>query len=147
MRITLVVSLVEALENLFQLAIRNATARVCHRNEGILGVGIGLCELEGGGRFVPRDDVEGERDASARGRELHRVGQEVHHDLLHLVHIGPHREGVLEAVGLELDALGAGVELEQLRDALERGDDVALRGPQLEFLVADAVEVQELVHQ
>ena len=146
-RIALVVSLVEPLENLLQLAFRDALSSVGYGNLRILAVRIGLGKLELPGRILARDDVEGECNATTRRRKLHRVGQEVHDDLLHLVHIGPHGEGVLQSVGLEFDALGAGVEAEQVRDALQRSDDVALGHLQLQFLVSDPVEVQQLVHE
>ena len=113
----------------------------------ILAVRVRFGERESLGSLFAGNHVEGERDAPAGRGKLHRVGHQVHDDLLDLVHVGPHRIGILQAEGDQFDALGAGIEAEQVRDALERGDDVALRDLQLQFLVTDAIEIQELVHQ
>ena len=147
LRISLIVGLVEPLENLLQLPFRDAAARVGDGDLRILAIRISFRERERRSSLVPRHDVEGQRHPAAGGREFHRVGHQVHHDLLDLVHIGPHREGILQPVGGEFDPLGTGIEPEQVRDAGERCYDVALGDLELQFLVADAVEIQELVHQ
>ena len=143
----MVVSLVKPFKNLFQLVFRDAATGICNGNLRKLAVRIGFRQGKDRRRLFPRDHVESQRHPSAGRGEFHRVGEKVHHYFLDLVGIGPHREGILQTEGVQLDSFGGGVEPEQVRDPPERGDDVAFCDLQLQFLVADPVEVQQLVHQ
>ena len=139
--------LVETVEYLVHVFRRYAGAAVAHAYAGVLAVGVGIGQRELGCRRIPGYHVEAQRYLSSLGRELEGVGQQVHDHLLHLVCVHPHGEGILEAIGAELDTLRLGVVAEQVRDVLQRPHNIHLGHLHVQLAVADTVEVQQLVHQ
>ena len=137
----------EALEDLLQLVFGDARTIVGHADRGVLPVRIGRRKGETGGGLFPGDDVEREAHLTAGRGELEGVGEQVHHNFLHLVRIHPHSEGLFQAIGDKVDTLGFRVEAEQGGDVPERAGYIHLGHLHLQLLVADAVEVQQLVHQ
>ena len=99
------------------------------------------------GYVFPRKHIERQVHFSAGRRVFEGVGQQVHRDFLHLVDIGPHDERLFQPVGGKVDLLRSGIEAEQFHDALQGRDDVGLGHFQLKLAVADAVEIEQLVHQ
>ena len=126
----LIVQLVVALEDVLQLILGDALAR------------IGDTDLQ-----LTISDIERHVDMSASRRELQRIGDEVGENLLQLVAVGPGHEWLLHAKAVDGDTTLAGIVDEIVADTVDHFRDIEFLDTEAQGVVLELVEVHQLVHE
>ena len=126
----LVVKLVIALEDIFTLALRNTLARISHTD-----------------LHLTFGHIKRNIDASATGRELQGVGEQIRDNLLKFVAISPGLEYIRHPNAGNRDAFLAGIELEGVADIIHGLCHIGLFHMKAQGVVLELIEVHELIDE
>ena len=123
-------ALVEALEDLVELLLRNLLAIVTDRDMCLLVV-------------VRQTDI----DLPTCRRELKGVGEDIDDDLVELLAIHPNIEAIRIMLKAEADLLGGSLMLEEGVDIVDEGHEIGLRHAHQHLTLVDLTEVHHLIDQ
>ena len=122
--------LVEPFEYLVELVLGNLFAIISNGDGGTLG-------------------VVSEADAYLTTRRcvLEGIGEHIHHHLVEIGTVDPHRQGISIVIETQFDALRLGLRLEEGIDILDEGYQIGLAHAHLHLSLVDLPEVHHLIDE